>query len=417
MKKSFNPVRGCIDFTPQEAERRQLAVNIILKTYRDNGFLLIKTPVLENLEFLYNNDSGENSTKLIFKTIKRGEKLDLTNPNLTENDIAEEGLRYDLTVPLSRFFANNRSNLTYPFKSIQIDDSFRAERPQKGRYRQFTQADIDILGEPTILGEIEIISTVMATYKNLGLKDLIVKINSRQILQEVAINAGFKLEEVNDICIVVDKIDKIGLDGVQNELLARNFDAKNAETLCQLLKEIRENGLEVLKSKNIAVKATKDMEQLINIVKSNVSSDYEVSFDIGIVRGQSYYTGTVFEVFQKQGTYKGALCGGGRFDNMMNGMIGENVPAVGVGLGLDTTLLVLEEQGITLTKDKKKIALVYEKTDDLTTMMTTKQTFMKDYEVSLMPQIKNQKEMERKLKLNNFDGIATITNQQIRWFE
>ena len=114
------------------------------------------------------------------------------------------------------------------------------------------------------------------------------------------------------------------------------------------------NGLEVLKSKNIAVKATKDMEQLINIVKNNVSSDYEVSFDIGIVRGQSYYTGTVFEVFQKQGTYKGALCGGGRFDNMMNGMIGENVPAVGVGLGLDTTLLVLEEQGITLTKDKKE---------------------------------------------------------------
>ena len=416
MKISMNPIRGCIDFMPSEAERRQAVMKSILKTYKDNGFLQIKTPILENLELLCNNDEGENSTKLMFRTIKRGDKLNLTKSNLTDKDIVEEGLRYDQTVPLARFFANNRNNLPYPFKATQCDDSFRAERPQKGRYRQFTQCDIDILGEASILAEIEIISTVMAAYKNLGLNDLIVKINSRKILQDITIRAGFTEEEGTEICIIVDKIDKIGLDGVRNELLSRGFDESKIKALCELLKNIREQGLAYFKEQKIATTEVADMEQLISILKNMVAKDYDVTFDVGIVRGQSYYTGTVFEVFTKQGDYRGALCGGGRYDTMIEKMIGESVPAMGVGLGLDTTLLVLKEKGIIPSKEKKRVALIYNKNENFATVMAAKKKLMVTYEVSIMPQIKNQSEMERKLKLSNFDGVTTTNSQQIRWF-
>ena len=179
-----NPVKGCLDYLPKEMELRQQVIQTILKTYKNNGFLQVKTPVLENLENLTSGDSGDN-TKMMFKTIKRGAKLNLDKPNLTENDLVEEGLRYDLTVPLARLFTKNRNDLPVPFKSIQIDDSFRAEKPQEGRNRQFTQCDIDMWGESSVIGEIEIITTTMETYFNVGLPNVICRISDRRILTSI----------------------------------------------------------------------------------------------------------------------------------------------------------------------------------------------------------------------------------------
>ena len=415
MKIKTNPVRGCIDYTPTEMQERQSVINIILSTYKSNGFLQIKTPVLESLDLLNKSDSGDNS-KLMFKTVKRGEKLDLTKPNLTEDDIVEEGLRYDLTVPLVRFFSNNKHDLPLPFKSIQIDESFRGERPQKGRYRQFTQCDIDILGEKGVLGEIEIITTVMQTYKNVGLKNLIIKVSSRKILNDIILKSGFTLEEETNVCIIIDKIDKIGLDGCKQELLNNGYNENAVQKLYNILFELRGKGLIILKEKGYATNECDKMEQLISIVKQTLPNDYDIVFDIGIVRGQGYYTGTVFEVFQKNGEYKGALGGGGRYDNMIEKIIDEPVPAVGFGLGLDVVLLVMKEQEVTIEKERKKIAVIYDEDESLENLVSFKNELLKSYDVTLLPSIKNLKELERKLKLNTFDGMILFKTKKTIWF-
>lgn len=416
MKINTNPVRGGLDFMPADMENRQIVKNIILNTYKNNGFLQIKTPILESLDLLVRSDSGENST-LMFKTIKRGNKLDLSKPNLTEQDIVEEGLRYDLTVPLVRFFANNKNDLPYPFKATQIDESFRAERPQKGRYRQFTQCDIDILGDETELAEIEIITTVMQAYKNVGLKNLVVAINSRKILRDIILNSGFAPEDETSVCIVIDKIDKIGLDGCKKELLKQGYESQAVEKLYEVLLNTRGKGIEALVSLGFAVEECEKMQEILNHVKPNLATDYDIVFDVGIVRGQGYYTGAVFEVFQKDGEYKGALGGGGRYDNMIEQIINEKVPAIGFGLGLDVVLLVMKEQGVEVPKNKQKIAVIYGKDDAKTSIFELKNKLSKTYDVALLPEIRNFKELERKLKLNNFDGLVTLKNStDIKWF-
>ncbi|MBQ3503009.1 MAG: ATP phosphoribosyltransferase regulatory subunit, partial [Clostridia bacterium] len=204
MKVNIQPVRGTYDYPPIQAENREIVRQKILKSYQDNGFTLIDTPVLENLSLLDSSEGGDN-LRLMFKTIKRGAQLDLTKPNLTEKDITEEGLRYDLTVPLARFYAGNRENLPNPFKSIQIGYSFRAERPQKGRNRQFVQCDIDIFGDNSVNAEVDVITTVMDTYARLGLTDVTMKVNSRKILNSLVEFCGFTKEEINSVCITLDK--------------------------------------------------------------------------------------------------------------------------------------------------------------------------------------------------------------------
>ena len=201
--KNVQPVRGTYDYPPIQAENREILKQKILKSYQDNGFSLITTPILENLELLDNSDGGDN-LRLMFKTVKRGDKLDLSKPNLTEKDICEEGLRYDLTVPLARFFAGNREMLPNPFKAIQIGYAFRAERPQKGRNRQFLQCDIDIFGDDSIRAEIEIITTAINTYTKLGFNNIVFKINSRKILNSLVLYCGFRQEDINSVCITLD---------------------------------------------------------------------------------------------------------------------------------------------------------------------------------------------------------------------
>ncbi len=407
----INPVKGCLDYMPKEMELRQQVIEKILKVYKRNGFLQIKTPILENLENLTNGDSGDN-TKLMFKTIKRGEKLNLMKPDLQENDIVEEGLRYDLTVPLARFFTKNRADLPYPFKSIQIDDSFRAEKPQEGRNRQFTQCDIDIWGEKSILAEIEIILTVMNVYNSLKLPNVKCRISSRKILSQLVLNVGFDESDINNVCVIVDKLDKIGLEGCKSELIQKGFDLCVVERLINALEDVIENGIVACGKYGVEQQEIENMLTLIDTITPYVPQGYEICFDISIVRGQGYYTGFVFEMFCYDSGYKGAIGGGGRYDTMYGRFAGGDVPAVGYGLGLDSVLLVLKKLNIEKLSDRNKIALIY-RNEDFKNILAMKNKLAENFDVSIFAQPKNFKEFLRKIKLNGYEFIMKMENQTI----
>ena len=406
------PVKGCLDYLPREMELRGQVIDIILKTYKRNGFLQVKTPVLENLENLTSGDSGDN-TKMMFKTIKRGAKLNLAKPNLTEADIAEEGLRYDLTVPLARLFTNNRNDLPLPFKATQLDDSFRAEKPQEGRNRQFTQCDIDIWGEPTILGEVEIITTVMEAYAKIGLPNVVCRISSRKILTAIIEFVGFGKEDINDVCIIVDKLEKIGTNGVQKELEEKGFASEKIQRLVGALADIQQKGLSCVTKFGASPDDVTELQNLIDAVKPFMPAGYDICFDISIVRGQGYYTGAVFEMYCYDSGFKGAIGGGGRYDKMYEKFAGTSLPAVGYGLGLDSVLLVLSKLGKTNIAGNKKLALIYERDDSLETIMQVKNMFKENFDVSVFPYPKNFKEFIRKAKLNGFDYLAKTSKREV----
>ena len=409
MKMNIQPVRGTYDYPPIQAENREIVKQKILKSYQDNGFSLIDTPVLENLSLLDSSDGGDN-LRLMFKTIKRGAQLDLTKPNLTEKDITEEGLRYDLTVPLARFYAGNRENLPNPFKSIQIGYSFRAERPQKGRNRQFVQCDVDIFGDNSVNAEIEIITTVMSTYAKLGLGDVTMKVNSRKILNALVKFCGFADEDINSVCITLDKFDKIGIDGVEQELVEKGFDKNNITKLVNASADIKQNGLKLALNYGVAEADVLEMEYIINTANSVITNG-KCIFDLSIVRGQGYYTGTVFEAYTEG--FGGAIGGGGRYDKMIEKLIGINVPAVGFGMGFEPVNIILTEQNKML-KDKLKIALFYDKEEDYAKVLAKKYELMNKYAISTYVRPKNMKAMLDKLKFANFDGFISMQDCEVK---
>ena len=411
MKFSTNPVRGTVDYLPTEMEIRSYAEGIILKTYQENGFLQIKTPILESLDLLTNGDSGDNQ-KLMFKTVKRGDKLDLSKPNLTESDIVEEGLRYDLTVPLVRFFSNNKEKLPYPFKAIQIDEAFRAERPQKGRVRQFTQCDIDILGESSSVAEIELLVAGAKSYQNLGFENLTFKINDRRILNEIITSSGFEIEKVPEICISLDKFDKIGIDGVKEELLKKEYETEKVNKLISVfekLKNCKGNSecFETLNQFGISEEVISSVENIINTTSKYVSENYKLVYDASIIRGQGYYTGTVFEVYDDD--FGRAIGGGGRYDTMVEKFLNTPIPAVGFSIGFySVVMLMAEKQKNTLNK---KIALIYNKNNSYEEIMDSKMKLIEDgYNVSIFAFPKNFNNFADRLKKNGYNKIVKIQN-------
>ncbi len=408
----LTPVRGCIDYLPKEMELREQVVTRIKNAYRANGFLQVKTPILENIENLTSGDSGDNA-KLMFKTIKRGDKLDLTKPNLTEADIVEEGLRYDLTVPLARLFTKNRENLPIPFKSIQIDESFRAERPQEGRNRQFTQCDVDIWGESGVLGEIEIILTTMEAYKAVGLPGIVCRISNRKILSAIILNCGFEKTALNDVCVIVDKLDKIGFDGCIKELAEKGFAENNINKLVASLEKIKEGGLATTVSLGASVNEVNYVNEVIESVSKFAPSGYKIEFDITIVRGQGYYTGCVFEMYCPESGYKRAIGGGGRYDEMFYKFAGTSLPAVGYGAGLDSVLVALEKLGIKDLSSREKLALVYYEENTTEQIIAEKNKYKQTYDVSVFPASKNYKEFLRRIKLNGFTCLTKLGRNEI----
>ena len=396
--KNFNPIRGTNDYMPSEAKIREVVKQQIMASYQNNGYNLISTPILENLEYLNSSDGGDN-LKLMFKTIKRGDKLDLTKENLTEADLVEEGLRYDLTVPLARFYANNREKLPSPFKAIQIDYSFRAERPQRGRLRQFTQCDIDVFGDSSINCELELLKTTLDTYISLGFNDLTLKINNRQILNSIVLNAGFNEEDINTVCVTLDKIDKIAVTGVMMELIEKGFDAEKINKLVDAINDILENGLSSVLKYGVATTVVEDMQYLITTLNALTSKNVEIKFDISIVRGQGYYTGTIYEFYTSG--FGGAIGGGGRYDKMIEKITGIAVPAVGASIGFEPVTMLIKERGLTFNV-KQNLALIYDKEDDIKQVFEAKQNLMKEFNVSLFVRPKNIK--------NFYDKIVEVAD-------
>lgn len=391
--KNFNPIRGTNDFMPRDALLRDKVKRLILDCYIKNGFNLISTPILEHLELLNSSDGGDN-LRLIFKTVKRGETLNLAKPNLCEADIVEEGLRYDLTVPLARFYANNKEKLPTPFKSIQVDYSFRAERPQRGRDRQFTQCDIDIFADPSINAELELLSTVLEAYSAVGLTDLTLKINHRQILNAIVLNAGFSENEIYSVCVTLDKIDKISTAGVLAELTEKGFNAAKIASLVHTIEDIKQNGLNATKKYGVSDAVFNDVKFLIDSLKKITLNKFNIVFDISIVRGQGYYTGAVFEVYTSG--FAGAIGGGGRYDKMLGKFSGCDCPAVGFGLGFEPVCMLVKEnnlQPLTI----KQLALIYEKDDNIVEVYKLKNKLKKEYNVSLFLKPKNMKSFYDKI--------------------
>lgn len=412
MKISTNPVRGTVDYLPTEMDVRSYAEQIILQTYKQNGFLQIKTPILESLELLTSGDSGDNQ-KLMFKTIKRGDKLDLSKPNLKESDIVEEGLRYDLTVPLVRFFLNNKEKLPSPFKAIQIDESFRAERPQRGRVRQFTQCDIDILGDSSPLCEVELLYSYMVAYSRLGFKNVTIKVNDRRALNEIITSCGFDAEKVIEICVSLDKLDKIGYEAVSNELVSNGFEAGAVQKLMKTIEKIKTantnaESFELLIQAGVSKSVIDSLKTIIDTAtKFKVDDTFKVVYDVTIIRGQGYYTGTVFEVYDEE--FGRAIGGGGRYDKMIEKFAGVSIPAVGASIGLySVVMLMVERKAKTLSK---KLALIYDKNDSFEDIMKAKIELMqKGYDVSTFAFPKNFNNFADKIKQNGYNQIVKMVD-------
>ena len=362
MALSKKPVNGMKDILPNEMQIRDYVINVIQETYAEFGFTRIETPCVENIANLSNKQGGENE-KLIFKILKRGEKLNLETAQ-SEVDLVDGGLRYDLTVPLVRFYSNNGANLPNPFKALQIGPVWRADRPQRGRYRQFYQCDIDILGEPSNLAEIELILATTTTLGKLGFKGFEIRINERRILKAMAAYSGFEEKDYDSVFITLDKMDKIGLEGVEKELKEAGYGEKEVDKYLYLFKgmESAEDGFAWLTeeiSDFLEADVKDNLGEIITSVEAVKNADFKMVFDPTLVRGMSYYTGTIFEIAIPE--FGGSCGGGGRYDKMVGKFTGKDVPACGFSIGFERIVLLLLESGYQIPNAKKKTAYLIEK--------------------------------------------------------
>ena len=359
------PVNGMKEILPAEMEIRDYVTRVIKDTYRSFGFTPIETPCMENIANLTSKQGGDNE-KLIFKVLKRGDKLNLETAK-EEADVVDFGMRYDLTVPLSRFYANNANNLPSPFKALQIGSVWRADRPQRGRYRQFTQCDIDILGEPSNLAEIELITATTTTLGRLGFENFEIRINERRILKAMAAYSGFEEERFDGLFITLDKMDKIGKEGVQAELLEDGCAPDSVEkylnlfTLLEDKKDVAE-GVALLKEtlgEYLEDEVAENLTEIATAVNATKGAKFDLVFDPTLVRGMGYYTGTIFEIAMPQ--FGGACGGGGRYDKMIGKFTGNDVPACGFSIGFERIVLILMESGFKIPESPKRVAYLVEK--------------------------------------------------------
>ena len=387
------PVTGMKDIQPAEMQIRDYVIGLIKETYKGFGFTPIETPCVENIANLSNKQGGENE-KLIFKILKRGEKLNLETAQ-TEADLVDSGLRYDLTVPLSRYYSNNAANLPKPFKALQIGPVWRADRPQKGRFRQFYQCDIDILGDPTNLAEIELILATTTLLGKVGFKGFTVHINDRRILKGMAKYSGFDEAQYDEVFIILDKMDKIGLDGVAKELASNGFAEESIERYMGLFKGLNE-------AEDEAVTAT-------------TQASFKLQFDPTLVRGMSYYTGTIFEIGVEG--FPGSIAGGGRYDKMVGKFTGMETPACGFSIGFERIVTILLDEGFTVPGSKEKIAYLVEKGVDSKVLGTVLQEAMAGraagQQILVAWMNKNKKFQKEQLAADGYEEIVDCYRDSI----
>ena len=392
MKKK--PVTGMKDILPREMEIRDYAIGLIKETYKTFGFTSVETPAVEHIENLSSNQGGENE-KLIFKVLKRGDKLtssvrkmiaDSDDPEFENilmpdtSGLTDCGLRYDLTLPLSRYYSNNANDLPSPFKALQMGNVWRADRPQRGRYRQFMQCDIDILGESAITAEIELILATTTLLGKLDFKNFTIRINDRRILKAMANYSGFAERDYDTVFIILDKMDKIGLEGVKEELLKEGYASEKVEKYLGLYEKLSGNDTNdssvpadqkaKLSIENIkAIKeelgdylddeVSDNLATIISSVEGAKAAEFGVSFDPTLVRGMSYYTGPIFEIAMDE--YGGSVGGGGRYDEMIGKFTGQATPAVGFSIGFERIVMLLLENNFQVPGTGSKKAYLIEK--------------------------------------------------------
>ncbi len=419
MALNKKPVNGMKDILPYEMEVRDYVTSVIKDTYRSFGFTPIETPAMESIGNLSNKQGGENE-KLIFKVMKRGEKLNIAEAT-TEEQVVDFGMRYDLTVPLCRFYSNHANELSSPFKALQMGSVWRADRPQRGRYRQFTQCDIDILGEPSNLAEIELILATTTTLGRIGFKNFEIRINERRILKAMAAYAGFEEKDYDSIFITLDKMDKIGLDGVSAELLDAGYSQESIDKYTELfaalegIKDVAE-GMNLLLDKlgeYLDTEVADWMREIASAVNATKEADFELVFDPTLVRGMSYYTGTIFEIAIPE--FGGSCGGGGRYDKMIGNFTGQATPACGFSIGFERIILLLMEQGFKVPGAAKKVAYLVEKgypADKLAEVMNEAKAAREAGQTVLVVRMnKNKKFQKEQLSADGYEEFKEFFNR------
>ena len=396
-------VKGTRDFLPAEAELRESIQRTVFEIYRQNGFSRIMTPAVEDIENLDKSDGGDN-LNLIFKILKRGDKLqkaldDIANNTGKENELCDMGLRYDLTLPLTRYFAANRNSLPFPFKAIQMDKVYRAENPQKGRLREFMQCDIDVIGDPEPECEIELIAVTAKALMALDIGGFTVRINDRTVLNALLSEMGFSAEQLPSVCVSFDKLDKIGAEGVVAELLEKGYEKSAVDKFSEVLGKLPlslENAEQIV-GKDAAARLTR----IITDSKAIAGGKYGIEFDISLVRGQGYYTGTVFEI--RSENFGSSVAGGGRYDKLIGKFIGEDIPACGFSIGFERIFSVLSDMG-RASSEKEKIAIFYE--ENFAEVYQKAEELREKYDVSIYKKPKKLGAFLNRLQGGGFVGFA-----------
>ena len=398
-------LKGMRDLLPNEQTLRDYIQGKILETYRASGFERISTPMLEDMENLDKSDGGDN-LNLIFKVLKRGDKLTAALNSGDPKELSDMGLRYDLTLPLSRFYAANKDKLPHPFKVIQTDRVFRAERPQKGRLREFVQCDIDILGDSSPNAEVELIDVTARALLKIGFTGFTVNINDRRILRAMLEKMGFAADQLDSVCISFDKMDKIGADGVKAELTEKGFAADAIQALDDFLCA-GDFSLDAVAARVDDEALTADLRYVIAASEKVANGRYGIAYAPSLVRGQGYYTGMVFEV-------TGAVAGGGRYDNMVGKFIGQQVPAVGFSIGFERVCGILLEQGYQIPGAKPKMALLYLKDADFAAVLAKAEQLRADYDVTVLPQAKKLGKQFGTLEAAGYNAVAFADNEDVK---
>ncbi|MCF1750862.1 histidine--tRNA ligase [Mariniradius sediminis] len=348
--------KGTRDFGPLQMARRNFILDTIKDTFRLFGFQQLETPAMENLSTL-TGKYGDEGDQLLFKILNSGDFLkDVTKEDLDMGTgkvlpkVAEKGLRYDLTVPFARYVVMNRNDISFPFKRFQIQPVWRADRPQKGRYREFYQCDADVVGTDSLLCEVEIIGMIKRVFAQLGISDYSIKVNNRKILTGISEVIGEAGRE-SELCVAIDKLDKIGWEKVQEELVQRHFNSQAITQLTPIinLKPGNREKIEFLKTfltkSEIGLKGIAELEEVLSLLQNYGENEAHVDFDVVLARGLTYYTGAIFEV-KVHGVSIGSVSGGGRYDNL-TGVFGlPGVPGVGFSFGVDRIYDVMEELGL-----------------------------------------------------------------------
>ncbi len=404
------PVNGMRDILPEEMDVRVYVENVILETYRSYGFIPIETPCMEEIRNLTSKQGGENE-KLIFQILKRGEKLKLDEARTAE-DLVDYGMRYDLTVPLCRYYANNMEALPSPFKALQIGNVWRADRPQRGRYRQFKQCDIDIIGDATPLAEIELLLATTETLGKIGFSDFEIRINERRILKAMADYSGFPEERFDSLCITLDKMDKIGMDGVVEELQKDGFADDAIGKYRALFDGVsrEEDGFSWLVTELGALlpeDVTERMREITRTVNASKKASFDLVFDPTLVRGMSYNTGTIFEIAMPD---LGISCGGGgRYDKMVGEFTGQDQPACGFSIGFERIVMLLMEREFSIPKQPRRLAYLMERKlseERLTEVLAQAQEAREaGDEVSVVYMKKNKKYQKEQLEQSGWEVV------------